>query len=124
MPEAGPAAAGWTGDGGEQSGSQFVMAYFKTEVEALHRGLVADGRAWTPLRNNWPFALGAGASPAVRDLHISRDHAGTFHLFFAGGWDADAITHGTSPDLLAWSAPRHVGVIANIAGAHDCGDPT
>ena len=87
--------------------------------------LRTDGLAWTPLPSNLPVALGTGMSPAVRDSHIGRVHAGTFHRFFTGGWDAAAFNHATSLDLLDWSAFRPVGAIASIVDGHNhCGSET
>jgi beta-galactosidase len=101
----------------------FVMAYFRTEAEALHLAVSDDGWDWRPVHGGRPLPLGEDPPYRLRDPHLSRATDGRFHLFATGGWDEVAIAHAVSDDLLAWSTPEPVAVMAGVAGARNCWAP-
>lgn len=99
------------------------MAYFRTEAEALHLAISDDGFAWTPLNGNRPLLRAGTAARTLRDPHISRAPDGRFHLVFTGGWATGEIMHAASPDLLDWSPPEAIPVMAGVPSARNCWAP-
>lgn len=82
-----------------------------------------DGFAWTPLNGNRPLLRLDGAAGTLRDPHISQARDGRFHLVFTGGWTTTGIEHCTSPDLLDWSPPETIPVMAGVLGTRNCWAP-
>lgn len=101
----------------------YLMSYFRTEAEALHLALSADGILWEPLNGNRPVLEGTAGSRTLRDPHLSRDREGRYHLLATDGWASDGIVHCSSDDLLTWSAREAVPVMASVEGARNCWAP-
>lgn len=101
----------------------YAMSYFKTEHEAMYLAISEDGFAWSPLRDGEVILESEVGDLSVRDPHISRDHNGTFHLYFTDGWCSDCIVHSTSRDLLSWSPQELLPVMRSVTGTQNCWAP-
>ena len=101
----------------------YLMSYFRTESEALHLAVSADGLKWEPLNENRPIWHAPVGNESVRDPFILRDEDGIYRLFSTNSWYSDSIIVADSTDLLEWTNPRVVLLMANVAGTRNCWAP-
>jgi hypothetical protein len=94
----------------------WVLSYFTTASEALHLAVSRDGRRFEPL-GQAPVLRSRVGSRALRDPFLGRTPDGVLHLLATDGWRSDHIVHATSLDLLAWSEPELLPVMAAVPGA-------
>lgn len=90
----------FTGNGGE--GMKYAVS-----GDGLEFRRVGGGRAWLTSR------LGGGL---VRDPSIVGGPDGEWHAVWTTGWWASGFGTADSVDLIHWSAPRGVGVMAGVKG--------
>lgn len=103
-----------------ETGNVFVFGYFINPGGSLHLALSDDGYTWTP-------ACGGRAvfnSPwlGLRDPSLAQGPDGTFHCVFTGGSRTE-IGYASSKDLLAWTEPRPLPVMASIPDTEVCWAP-
>ena len=101
----------------------FVMSYFRTEAEALHLAISADGLIWEALNGNRPVLAGTSSAGFLRDPFLLQSEDGLFHLLATKGWSGQGILHGQSADLIHWQAQTTLPVMANVPGARNCWAP-
>ncbi len=94
-----------------------VLSYSRTSSEMLHLATSEDGFVWVALNGNRPLLAAGMGSTTLRDPCIVQVDDGSFHLFTAGGWRSSRLVHSTSPDLLHWSNPELLAVMADVPGA-------
>jgi hypothetical protein len=75
-----------------------------------------DGLNWTPLNNDQPlFTPRAGSAQGMRDPAIAQGPDGTYHMVWT--WERgshDGIGYASSRDLIEWSRPRDLKVMAEL----------
>lgn len=101
----------------------YVLAHFRTEAEALHYAVSEDGYEWDPLNGGEAVLRSDVGNESIRDPFLVRDRGGTYHLLGTDSWDSDAIVHATSPDLVEWSDPELVGIMADVPGVRNTWAP-
>ncbi|MEL7471766.1 MAG: glycoside hydrolase family 43 protein [Planctomycetota bacterium] len=82
-----------------------------------------DGYRWRTLFDDRPILA---AKPGMRDAHLSRGPGGTFHMLWTNadfGEFVPTISHAWSRDLVEWSEPRHLPVMASVPGVRHCWAP-
>lgn len=78
-----------------------------------------DGVAWSPVNAGLPIIqTGLG----IRDPFIARDADGLYHCVWTTQV-ADGIGYATSRDLLAWSEPRVLRIMAGVPKTWNCWAP-
>lgn len=78
-----------------------------------------DGIAWTPVRAGLPIIR---TELGIRDPHIARDADGVYHCVWTTHV-ADGIGYSTSRDLLTWSEPRVLRIMAGVPKTWNCWAP-
>jgi len=83
----------------------------------------SDGLTWRWLNGGEPVLR---AEPGMRDPHIARGPDGVFHMVWTNA-DFDPYTstigYARSEDLITWSEPRNLPVMAPIPGVEHCWAP-
>ncbi|MFB6120732.1 MAG: glycoside hydrolase family 43 protein [Halobacteriaceae archaeon] len=93
----------------------YVLSYFRTEAEALHLAVSDDGYDFTALNGGDAVLESDVGAESIRDPFLY-DDGERFHLLGTDGWHSDHVVHATSPDLVAWSAPERLPVMADVEG--------
>jgi hypothetical protein len=101
----------------------YLFAYFTAESEALHLALSESGHEFSALAGAAAVLQSSVGARSMRDPFIGRDPSGGFHLLATDGWTSDSIVYSHSADLLQWTAPRLVPVMAGIDGARNSWAP-
>lgn len=99
------------------------MAYFHSEVEALHLAVSEDGLKWQPLDHLNPVLLPDEPIKSIRDPYIGLGIDGRFHLLATHGWVSTAIVHAVSNDMINWSVPDLVNVMGTVSNARNAWAP-
>lgn len=94
----------------------YVLAYFRTEAEAMHLAISEDAKNWEPLNDNEPVLTGTVGAQTLRDPFVMCDQEGTYHLLSTDGWRSQHIVHAESPDLLEWSEQELIPVMTDVEG--------
>lgn len=79
-----------------------------------------NGYAWKRLNGGEPVY--AAGHPGLRDPHVSLGPDGLYHMVWTGG-ARDQIGYARSPDLLDWTDPRFIPVMAPVPGVQNCWAP-
>ena len=93
----------------------YVLSYFRTESEALHLAVSDDGAAFTALNDNDAVLTSDVGAESIRDPFLY-DDGDQFHLLGTDSWHSDHVVHATSPDLVEWSDPERLPVMADVEG--------
>jgi hypothetical protein len=101
----------------------FVFAHFRTESEALHYAISHDGYAWEALNDGNAIYRSDIGAESIRDPFLLQDRDGTYHLLGTDGWTSQSIVHATSPDLIEWSDPELLPVMADVPGTRNTWAP-
>ena len=101
----------------------FLMSYFRTEAEALHLAVGADGLRWDALNGNKPVLAGTLPGGSIRDPFLLRSVDGLFHLLATSGWREQGILHAQSDDLIHWQEQTSLPVMAGVPGVRNCWAP-
>ena len=101
----------------------FLMSYFRTEAEALHLAVSADGLSWEALNGNRPVLAGTLPGGSIRDPFLLQSEDGLFHLLATSGWRNQGILHAQSTDLIHWQQQDSVPVMAGVPGVRNCWAP-
>jgi hypothetical protein len=108
------------GIGGQGSNAphRFLFSYFTGNGEdGLHLASSADGLAWTPLNAGRSFLTSNVGSKLMRDPSIVLGPDERFHLVWTTGWWDKSIGVAHSGDLVTWSEPREIPVMAHEPAA-------
>ncbi|MEO0483297.1 MAG: glycoside hydrolase family 43 protein [Planctomycetota bacterium] len=82
-----------------------------------------DAVRWRTLNNDRPILA---AEPGMRDPHIAQGPDGRFHMVWTNGDFGPyipAIGYANSDDLVEWSEPRELPVMASVPGVTHCWAP-
>ena len=101
----------------------FALTYFVAESESMHLAVSADGLMWHPLDAVNPVVAPTGPVSALRDPFVAVGRDGRFHMLATNGWTSTSIVHAVSDNLLTWTTPRRVPVMAPIAEARNAWAP-
>ncbi|TPW99192.1 hypothetical protein FJ656_33200, partial [Schumannella luteola] len=101
----------------------FVMSYFTLADEALHLAVSDDGVHFEPLLGGTPLLRSEQGAHSIRDPFIGEGVDGRFHLLGTDGWRSNSVVHSVSDDLLQWSTPELIPVMAEIAGTYNAWAP-
>jgi len=93
----------------------YVLSYFRTESEALHLAVSDDGREFAALNGGDAVLESDVGAESIRDPFLY-DDGERFHLLGTDGWHSDHVVHAASPDLIEWSDPERVPVMADVDG--------
>jgi hypothetical protein len=101
--------------------SHFIFTGFRVRRgEPSNFGLFllysTDGLEWTPLNDEQPLLTpSVGSAQGMRDPAIAQGPDGTFHMVWT--WERgshDGIGYASSRNLIEWSAPRDLKVMAAL----------
>ena len=97
---------------------QYLFSYFTGNGEdGLHLASSADGLEWSALKGGASFLQSQVGSALMRDPSIVRGPDGRFHLVWTTGWWDKGIGIAHSTDLVTWSEPAAVPVMAHEPAA-------
>ena len=102
---------------------KYVLSYFTVSDEALHLAVSEDGYAFTPLNAGRPLVTSAVGSGAIRDPFLGYSADGAIHLLGTDGWRSPNIVHAVSEDLVTWSEPELLPVMAEVPGTQNAWAP-
>jgi signal transduction histidine kinase len=103
----------------------YLFAYFTdNDRDGLHLAWSMDGFAWDVI-NGGQSVLKPGFSSTnlLRDPFLARGPDGIYHLVWTMHWTQRSIGYASSPDLIHWSAPRALPVMAQEPAALNCWAP-
>ena len=99
--------------------NHFAFVFFKNADKGrsgMRLAISDDGRTFTSIPNHVPpFIPKVGEQKLLRDPSIAIDpETGIFHMVWTTSWFGKTIGHATSADLLHWSEPRAIAVMADF----------
>jgi beta-xylosidase len=102
----------------------YLFSYFTGNGEdGLHLAYSDDGLKWTALKEGKSFLAPQAGGKLMRDPCICKGPDGTFHLVWTSGWWDRGIGIAHSKDLIAWSEPKWLEVMAHEPNAVNCWAP-
>jgi beta-xylosidase len=103
----------------------YVMATFRGNgADGLHLQWSADGYRWETLLNDRSvLPATVGESKLMRDPNLLRGPDGMFHLVWTTSWTGKTIGYARSKDLLNWSEPIAIPVMADEPACKLCWAP-
>ena len=97
---------------------RFLFSYFTGNGEdGLHLASSADGLVWTPLQGGRSLLTPTVGSKLMRDPSIVLGPDDRFHMVWTTGWWDKGIGVAHSSDLVTWSEPREIPVMAHEPAA-------
>lgn len=92
----------------------YVFTSFHEPADGGLRYLVSrDGMHWDSVPGSW-LKPELGVHKLMRDPSIARTADGTYHLVWTSSWRGDlGFGHATSRDLIHWSDPQLIPVMAH-----------
>lgn len=99
-----------------------VFTSFRPETDYVGLYLLysRNGYSWMPLNEDRPVF--SDPQGGLRDPHLERGPDGTWHMVWTGGGKQE-IRYASSPDLVTWSAPRRLAVMASEPGCENSWAP-
>ncbi len=103
----------------------YAFTYFVGNGEdGLHLLVSRDGLTWHPVNGGKSvFNAQVGSQRLMRDPCVIRGPDGRFHLVWTTGWKGADIGYAHSPDLIHWSTPQVLAVMAHVPQAGNCWAP-
>jgi hypothetical protein len=96
----------------------YLLAYFRTEDEALHLARRGDWPTWTALNDNRPVLRAAGHR-SIRAPFIRQCGDGRYHLLSTDSWWSPNILHTQSRDLVSWEPWDVLPAMTGVAGTRN-----
>jgi beta-xylosidase len=92
----------------------WVFSYFANGTQnGLHLAYSLDGLNWKPVAGGKILDdPRVGSQKLFRDPCIAHGPDGVYHLVWTTGWTGGDIGHATSTDLIHWSDPQVIPVMA------------
>jgi Glycosyl hydrolases family 43 len=107
-------ALGLTTTHARQDDTVFLFSYFTGNGEdGLHLASSDDGYRWSALHGGKALYVSTVGDALIRDPCILRGPDDRFHMVWTTGWWDKGIGLAHSDDLVTWSAPRTVPVMAH-----------
>ncbi len=104
--------------------AHYLFSYFTGNGEdGLHLAYSEDGLKWSALKDGKSFLAPTVGGKLMRDPCICRGPDETFHLVWTSGWWDRGIGVAHSKDLLTWSEPKWLEVMAQEPNAVNCWAP-
>jgi hypothetical protein len=91
--------------------------------DGLHLAWSNDGIHWQPLNSDRSYLAPQVGGRLMRDPCILQGPDGTFHLVWTSGWYEKTIGYANSKDLIHWSAPKAIPVMAHEQTARNAWAP-
>jgi len=101
----------------------YVLSYFTLGDESLHLATSVDGVTFVPLNDGLSVVASHVGNHSIRDPFIGQSMDGTYHLLGTDGWRSPNIVHATSTDLITWTEPTLLPVMADVPGTVNCWAP-
>ncbi len=102
----------------------YLFSYFTGNGEdGLHLAHSTDGLTWTALNDGKSLLTPSVGSKLMRDPCICQGPDGTFHLVWTSGWRDKGIGIAHSKDLITWTEPKWLPVMAHEPNAVNCWAP-
>jgi hypothetical protein len=100
-----------------------LLAYFRTEEEALHMAWSEEGLSWRALFGNRPILHATVGNRSIRDPFIRRGADGLFHLLSTDSWWSTNLLHTQSRDLVHWQPWDLLLAMGSVPGAKNAWAP-
>jgi hypothetical protein len=103
----------------------WAFTYFTGRGESgMHLAISRDGLRWEAVNGGRAvYNPQAGSQKLVRDPCAIVGTDGRFHMVWTTGWEGHDIGYAASDDLIHWSEPRIVPVMAREPTAGNCWAP-
>jgi beta-galactosidase len=101
----------------------YLMSYFRTDAEALHSALSADGLQLRALNGNRPVYRSQIGRESIRDPFIILDRLGVYHLLSTNSWREVNIFHAASDNLIEWRNASLIPAMETVPGTQNCWAP-
>ena len=108
----------------QATAENYLFSYFTGNGEdGLHLACSTDGLKWTALNGGKSLLAPSVGGKLMRDPCICQGPDGTFHLVWTSGWWDKGIGIAHSEDLINWSEPKWLPVMAHEPNAVNCWAP-
>jgi signal transduction histidine kinase len=103
----------------------YLFSYFMEQgADGLHLAWSRDGYQWELVNDgDSVFSPAPAGNQLVRDPCLLRGPDGRFRLVWTCWWTGESIGYAESPDLIHWSAPTNLPVMADLPGTRNCWAP-
>jgi hypothetical protein len=108
----------------------YLFTSFRKNGESgVYFAMSADGRNWTPLNGDKPWLAPEHPGMLMRDPFLTQGPDHTWHLLWTCRLEKSrpdsplTIGYARSSDLIAWTAPREIAVMANEPTARNVWAP-
>lgn len=108
----------------------YLFTSFRKNGETgVYLALSPDGKTFTPLKNNEPWLATTEPGMLMRDPWLGKGPDGTWHMLWTWGWTrkeangALQLGHASSQDLVHWSKPEGVPMMADEPTARNLWAP-
>ncbi|HEX9046543.1 MAG TPA: histidine kinase, partial [Verrucomicrobiae bacterium] len=103
----------------------YLFSYFTDYgADGLHLAWSRDGYSWEALNRGRSFlAPGLGGTNLLRDPCLLLGPDGVFRMVWTCAWTGDSIGYAWSKDLIHWSRPVAIPVMAGELNVHNCWAP-
>jgi signal transduction histidine kinase len=101
----------------------YLFAYFTgNDRDGLHLAWSMDGYRWDVV-NQGRSLLQPGGTNLFRDPFLARGPDGTYHLVWTKAWRGQSIGYARSTNLVHWSPPEEIPVMASEPDTLNCWAP-
>lgn len=103
----------------------YLFSYFIDDgSDGLHLAWSRDGYEWEPLNRGLSlFHPDLSGTNLLRDPCLLRGPDGDFQMVWTCAWGGNAIGHASSKDLIHWSQPQAIPVMAQEPDTLNCWAP-
>lgn len=105
----------------ETSESVYLFTSFRGSGDGLHLAVSDDGFRWTEVEG--VFLAPTVGSKLMRDPHVLLGPDGLFRMVWTTGWNDPGIGYAASRDLVTWTEPKFLPVMAETPGTKNCWAP-
>ncbi len=106
------------------SSGAWLFIYFKEpRNQGIYFALSRDGYHYTPLNDGQPWVAPAQAGELMRDVFLTRGLDGLFRMVWTWNWRGSSLGYASSPDLLSWSAQKHIPIMADFPATNNVWAP-
>ena len=111
--------------GASNASSQDTCLLFATfnEGDGLHLRWSDDGVNWKVIQNDKSFLRPTVGANIMRDPSLIQGPDGVFQMVWTSGWWEKGIGYANSKDLVRWSEPVELPVMAREPRAEMCWAP-
>lgn len=93
----------------------WLFAYFQEPAnQGIYLAISHDGLHYTALNDGQPWVKPAEQNELMRDVFLTRGPDKRFHMVWTWGWHVNSMGYAASPDLLNWSAQKHIVIMKDF----------